>query len=209
MALFAAYLLLSGAITVYHYFMHPDHLVKAEQFNVHLPQFVADLFRVPVDYAAKTRIGLSRLAFTLNSFVLAGIFLYNIARFRIKGFTVENQLRMMCSLLIAIGMANVLIISFNFTPFVGFVAIFLALWTEKKGYKLAFLQAILLALTSAGVGCGIFLLRDLFGPEEMKQVFVWTMAACFVVGTVSIISYVITRRRFYSKLGDDKNRVSR
>lgn len=205
MAVFASYLLLSGAIMVYHYFMHPDHLVTAKQFTINLPKFVADLFNVPIDYAAKTRIGLSRLAFTLNSFVLAGIFLYNIARFKIRGFTIENQLRMMCSLLIAIGMANILILSFNFAPFVGFLAIFLALWTQQKGYKLAFLQAILLALTSAGIGCGVFLMRDLFQPQRMEQVFMWTMVASFVIGSVSLLSYIIMRRRFYSEMEKAKN----
>ena len=209
MAVFASYLLLSGAITVYHYFLHPDHLVTAREFTVNLPGFISNLFNVPADYAVKTRIGLSRLAFTLNSFVLAGIFLYNIVRLRIKGFNTENQLRMMCSLLIAIGMANVLIVSFNITPFVGFLLIFLGLWTKQKGYKLAFLQAILLALASAGIGSGVFLVRDLFQPQAMEQVFKWTMTACFLIGGVSLMSYILSRRFFYSRLKNGGNRKAR
>jgi hypothetical protein len=188
MAVFASYLLLSGALTVYHYFLHPQHLVVAEKFHL------------SIEFAAKTRIGLSRLAFTLNSFVLAGIFLYNIVRFRVKGFTNENQLRMMCSLLIAIGMANILIISFSFTPFVGFLAIFLALWTKEKGYKLAFLQAILLSVTSACIGSGVFLARDFFTPEGIERVFLLTMISCLVVGTVTLVAYIYIRRRFYAGL---------
>jgi hypothetical protein len=189
MAVFSAYLLLSGALAVYHYLIHPEHLMVAKKFAVAIP------------FAEKTRIGLSRLAFTLNSFVLAGIFLYNIARFTIKGFTIENQLRMMCSLLIAIGMANILIVSFVFTPFVGFLALFLALWTREKGYKLAFLQAILLALTSAGIGSGVFLLRDFFSPGGMERVFMYAMACCLVVGVISLVGYIAIRKRFYSRLG--------
>jgi hypothetical protein len=188
MGAFASYLLLSGAITVYHYFLHPMHLVEAPNFNF------------AFEFAAKTRIGLSRLAFTLNSFVLAGIFVYNILRFQVKGFTQENHLRMMCSLLIAIGMANILIISFIFTPFVGFLAIFLALWTKEKGYKLAFLQAILLSISSAGIGSGVFLARDFFTPEGIQKVFALTMAACLVVGILALWGYIFSRKRFYAGL---------
>ena len=209
MGVFASFLLLSGAIAVYHYFLHPDHLVKAREFTVNMPDFISNIFGVSADYAAKTRIGLSRLAFTLNSFILAGIFIYNIVRFRVKGFNTENQLRMMCSLLIAIGMTNILIISFNIIPFVGFLLIFLGLWTKQKGYKLAFLQAILLALTSAGIGSGVFLVRDLFQPEAMEQVFKWTMTACFVIGGVSLISYIFSRRFFYSRLKNDGSQKTR
>ena len=188
MGVFASYLLLSGAIAVYHYFLHPLHLTDAQNF------------RFSFEFAAKTRIGLSRLAFTLNSFVLAGIFVYNILRFQFKGFTQENHLRMMCSLLIAIGMANILIISFVFTPFVGFLAIFLALWTKEKGYKLAFLQAILLSVASAGIGSGVFFARDFFTPEGIRQVVAMTMGACLVVGGLSLWGYVYSRKRFYAGL---------
>jgi hypothetical protein len=197
MALFSAYLLLSGALTVYHYMVHPDHLMVAKAFKVAIP------------FAEKTQIGLSRLAFTLNSFVLAGIFLYNIARFKMKGFTNENQLRMMCSLLIAIGMANILIVAFVFTPFVGFLAIFLALWTREKGHKLAFLQTILLAVTAAGIGSGIFLFRDFFSPEGIEKVFMYTMVACLVVGIISLAGYIYSRRRFYSRLKASNNQRTR
>ncbi len=188
MAVFAAYLLLSGAIAVYHYFLHPEFLVTATKFHLDL------------EFADKTRIGLSRLAFTLNSFVLAGIFIYNIVRFRIKGITPENQLRMMCSILIAIGMANILIVSFTFTPLAGFLAIFIALWTREKGYKLAFLQAILLSVTSAGIGCGIFLARDFFTPEGIKLVFLVTMVVCLTFGMISLATYIYSRKRFYAGL---------
>ncbi len=197
MGVFAAYLLLSGAIAVYHYLLHPEHLMVAKDFTV------------SIDFAAKTRIGLSRLAFTLNSFVLAGIFIYNMFRFSIKGFTPENQLRMMCSLLIAIGMANILIVSFLFTPFVGLFAIFLALWTREKGYRLAFAQAILLALTSACIGSGVFLMRDLFSPEGMRDVFFYTMLACLVVGIISLFSYIYSRKRFYAGLAKRGNNKTR
>jgi hypothetical protein len=197
MAVFAAYLLFSGAIAVYHYLVNPEHLMVAKDFTV------------SIDFAAKTRIGLTRLTFTLNSFVLAGIFIYNIFRFSIKGFSTENQLRMMCSLLIAIGMANILIVSFLFTPFVGLFAIFLALWTKEKGNRLAFGQAILLALTSACIGSGVFLLRDLFSPEGMEQVFFYTMLGCLIVGVVSLLSYIWTRKRFYARLEKRGNHGAR
>jgi hypothetical protein len=125
------------------------------------------------------------------------------------GMTRPRLMRMVCGVLIALGMANMCITRFFIVPqLIGLIALFFGIYTERKSLSLAVRQTVAAASGAAGAGVAVYFLRWYYDPALLKPTEIEPPYAIAIGLAVALISagYYVHSRRVYAR---DRVAVSR